>query len=83
MTPMLAAQIVDWGALLKVVVVSLIAGVGLTAIFSIAVAGAVSFVDFRREGRSLGAALFAAVALVSAAASVAGVAYGIGVMISR
>lgn len=78
----LVAAIVDWGALLKVVVVSLVGGVGLTAVFSIAVAGAISFVDFRRDGRPVEAGAFAAVALVAIAACVAAVAYGIARMVS-
>lgn len=75
------AAIVDWGALLEVVVVSLVGGVGLTALFSFAVAGAISFVDFRREGRPVEAGAFAALALVAIAACLVGVVYGIGVMV--
>jgi hypothetical protein len=77
-----AAAIVDWEALLKVVVVSLVGGVGLTAVFSIAVAGAVSFVDFHRDGRLLQAGAFALMALVAIATCLAAVGYGIATMVS-
>lgn len=81
MASLVAAAIVDWGALLKVVVVSLIGGVGLTAAFSVAVAGAVAFADFRREGRTLEAGAFALVALTAFLACLAAIAYGLALMI--
>lgn len=80
---LVAAAIVDWGALGKVIVVSLVAGVGLTAVFSIAVAGAVSFADFRRERRPVAAGAFAIVALVASVACLAAIAYGIALMIAN
>lgn len=81
MTPLVAAEIVDWGALLKVIVVSLVGGVGLTAVFSLAVAGAIAFVDFRREGRPLEAVAFAVVAMAAVVACLAAIAYGLTLMI--
>ena len=77
------AAVVDWGALLEVVVVSLVGGVGLTALFSLAVSSAISFVDFRREGRTVEAGAFAAVALVAVVACAAAVVFGIVVMVGR
>jgi hypothetical protein len=82
MSPALATAIVDWDALLEVVVISLVVGVGLTAVFSIAVAGAISFVDFRRDGRLVQAGLFAVVAVVAVAACLAAIGYGIVIMVS-
>ena len=76
------AAIVDWRALLEVVLVSLVGGVGLTAAFSIAVAGAISSVDYRREGRPAEARFFAAAAFFAIAACVVAVAYGIAVMVN-
>ncbi len=77
------AAIVDWGALLEVVVVSLVGGVGLTAVFSVAVMGAVRSIDFARDGRPLEAGAFGAIALVAVAACVAATIYGIVVMVSK
>ena len=47
----LASQIVDWGTLGKVALASLVAGVGVTLIFSLAIVGAARFADMRRDGR--------------------------------
>jgi hypothetical protein len=77
------AAVVDWDALLEVVVVSLVVGVGVTAVFSIGVLGAVRFVDFRRGGRPLEAAFFGLLSLVAVAASVAAIVYGMAVMASK
>ena len=77
------AAIVDWEALLEVVVVSLVAGVGLTAVFSIAVLGTVRFVDFRRDGRGFEAGLFAILALVALAGVLVAIVYGMALMVSK
>jgi len=82
MPPPLAA-IVEWDALLEVVVVSLVVGVGVTAVFSIAVLGAVRFVDFRRDGRPVEAAFFGLLSLVALAVSLAAIVYGMAVMVSK
>ncbi len=52
----LAAELVDWAALGKVVGISLIAGAGVSAAFSFAILGATQFADARRSSR-VGAAL--------------------------
>ena len=83
MTAPLAAEIVDWGSLLEVIVVSLAAGVGLTAVFSLAVLGAVRSVDSARDRRPLVAGAFVALALAALGVCLAAVAYGIGIMISK
>ena len=79
----LAAQVVDWGSLLEVVVVSLVAGVGVTAVFSVAVLGAVRSVDSARDGRRLAAGTFGAIALVALAGCLVATAYGIVIMVSK
>jgi hypothetical protein len=77
------AAIVEWDALLEVVVVSLVVGVGVTGVFSIAVLGAVRFVDFRRDGRPIEAGFFGLVSLIALIASVAAIVYGIALMVSK
>ena len=72
--------IVDTGALLKVIAASLIAGVGVTAAFSLAIAGAVRSSDLRRAGRPLVAGLFALLGALALAGSLGAVALGIVVM---
>jgi hypothetical protein len=53
------AQIVQWKDLLETVVFSVVAGIGVTLIFSVAIWGAARYVDLSQEERS-GAALAAA-----------------------
>jgi hypothetical protein len=83
MTGVLATTIVDTSALLKVVVASLVAGIGVTAAFSLAIMGATRFTEMRRDGRAVEAAAFAGVALVALAASAAAVVFGLIVMTSK
>jgi hypothetical protein len=58
------AVLVDVKALLKVVWVSLVAGVGVTAAFSLAVLGATRAGELRRNERSSAAVLWGLVAAV-------------------
>lgn len=71
--------IVDTGALLKVIAASLAAGVGVTAAFSLAIAGVARFSDLRRDGRPLEAGLFALVGALALIGSV--VALGLGIVV--
>ena len=45
----LADAVVDWGALLEVVWTSLLGGIGVTAIFAVAILGATRAVDLRQR----------------------------------
>jgi len=54
------ASIVDGKALLDVVWISLAAGVGVTAVFGLAIHGTARAVEMRRNGRPGGAVAFAA-----------------------
>ena len=71
---MIAATLVDWSALGKVVLYSFIAAVGVSTVFSFGIVGLVRFDDCRRGARSgtgIGWAALAALAgLVVAAAIV-------------
>lgn len=77
------ATIVETGDLVKTVVASLVAGVGVTAIFSMAIWGAARFADLNREGRSLAAGAAAALGALALAATLAAVAFGIVVMTKK
>ena len=74
------ATLVDVQALWKLVVGSLAGGIGVTLAFSIAVYGATRFVDLRRDGHSIFAGAFAALAAVALAAVAAGVVYAISIL---
>jgi hypothetical protein len=80
---MVVATVVDWSAVLKTVVGSFIAGVGITLVFSVAIFGAARFADLNRDGRPGSAAAFAALSLVALAAVAAAVAIGIVVMTAK
>jgi hypothetical protein len=77
------ATIVETGDLVKTVVASLVAGVGVTAIFSIAIWGAARFADLNREGRSLAAGAAAALGALALLATLLVVAIGIVVMTKK
>jgi hypothetical protein len=77
------ATVVDTKALLETVVASLIAGVGITVIFSMAIAGAALFADARRNARPVLATGAVVLMTVGLAGSAAAIAFGIIVMTSK
>jgi hypothetical protein len=79
----LAASVVDWAALGKVVVAALVAGVGVTFCFSLAVAGATRFAEMRRADRTAGAVVYAAIGIAGLLVTVAAVVIGIVVMTKK
>jgi hypothetical protein len=82
-TTVLAESAVEWGALGKVVLASLIAGVGVTLCFSLAVMGATRFAELRRAERNAGATFYAALGIAGLAATVASVVIAIAVMTKK
>jgi hypothetical protein len=79
----LMATIVQTGDLVKTVVASLVAGVGVTVIFSVAIWGGARFADLSRGGRPLAAGAAAALGVLALAATVAAIAIGIVAMTSK
>jgi hypothetical protein len=79
----LAGSIVDWGALGKVVLYSLGAGVGVAVCFSVAVVGATRFAEARRGNAAVPAAFYGVLATVGLAATVGAVVFGIVVMAKK
>ncbi|MGH2976355.1 MAG: hypothetical protein ACRDLL_16050 [Solirubrobacterales bacterium] len=77
------ATVVDWSAVLKTVVASFIAGVGVTLVFSVAIFGAARFADLNRDERRVVAVAYAALAIAALVAVAAAVAFGIIVMASK
>jgi lysylphosphatidylglycerol synthetase-like protein (DUF2156 family) len=74
------ATILETKQLLETVAVALIAGVGVTIVFSIAVYGATRFADLSRDQRPFAATAAIVTALVAFAACIAVVVVGIVVM---
>jgi hypothetical protein len=79
----IVATIVETKELVETVAASLVAGVGIITIFSVAIWGGARFVDFSREGRPLAAGAAAALGGMALVTTVAAVAVGIVVMTSK
>jgi hypothetical protein len=71
------AAILDAATLAKVILYSLISGVGVSAVFALGVTSAAGMVDAFRQRRTLAGALWAASAALSLAASMTAVVLGI------
>lgn len=79
----LATEVIDWNALGQVVLYSLITGVGVPAIFALAVLGASKATDPHRRVGAAQAAVYVVLALIGTALCVAAVAYGIYLMTQK
>ncbi len=71
------ATLVDVDALWRTAWTAAVAGVGVSLIFALTIVGATRSADLRREDRVAPAALYALMALLGAAATLGGVAYGV------
>jgi len=74
------AVVVETKELLQTVVASLIGGVGVTVVFSVAIWGVARFADLSRSERPLAAGAAATLAGLALAATLAAVVFGIVVM---
>ena len=74
------AVVVETKELLETVVASLVAGVGITAVFSVAIWGAARFVELSRSDRPVAAGAAATLGLLAIAGTLGAVAVGIIVM---
>ena len=77
------AVVVETKELAQTGVASLVGGVGVTVVFSIAIWGSARFAELSRGERPLAAAGAAAVAMLALAATAASVVLGIVVMTSK
>jgi lysylphosphatidylglycerol synthetase-like protein (DUF2156 family) len=78
-----SAALVETKELLQTVAASVIAGLGITVVFSIAVYGATRFADLSRDQRPAAATAAAVLAGVALAACLAAVVIGVIVMTSK
>lgn len=74
------AAIVDWEGILDVVIVSFVAGVGVTSIYAVAVFGVTRVMDMSREGRMAEAGAYGALAVLTFSAVIAACVLGIVVL---
>ena len=72
--------VVETKELVETVVASLLAGVGMTVVFSVAIWGVARFADLTRNERPLAAGAAATVAGLALLVALAGVVFGIVIM---
>ena len=77
------ATVVQTGQLLKVVLYSLVAGVGISAVFGLGVSSAAGLIDALRDRRTSAAVAWGAMATTCGLATIAAVVIGIVVMSTK
>lgn len=78
-----ADPIIDWDALLNVLWASVLGGVGVTAVFALAILGGTRAVYLRRDGHVLAAGAYGALMVIAGLAVVAAVVFGVVVMTAK
>lgn len=71
------ATVVDWDAILQVIWVSLLAGVGVTAAYGFALLGSTRAIESGREGRLGGAISYALMGVLGLAIVIGAIVFGI------
>lgn len=74
------ASIVDTDALLEVIGVSIVAGIGLTAVYGVAIVGATRSVDLGRRGATVSAVIFGTLGIAALGVVVAAIVFGIATL---
>jgi hypothetical protein len=74
---------VDGGLLVQVIWVSMLAGIGITALFSLVILGSAKAGDARRAGHGTAAAAYLTLAVVAFALFALGVVLGVQTMIEK
>jgi hypothetical protein len=74
---------VDTSGLLEVIWASMLAGISVTLAFSLIVLGSVRSATARRKGADAAAFAYGALAFLALAAFVAGVVFGLNIMLSK
>jgi hypothetical protein len=77
------AVVVETKELMETVIASMVAGVGVTVVFSVAIWGVARFADLSRNERPLAAGAAATLAVLALAVTIASVIFGIIVMTSK
>ena len=80
---MLVFADIDWGALFEVIWVSALAGVGVTAIYSLVIYSSGRAGDARREGNGTAAAIYGGLAVLAFVIFMAGVIIGMTIMLNK
>lgn len=77
------AVVVETKELLETVIASIVAGVGITVVFSVGIWGAARFADLSRAERPLAAGAAASLAALAALITAGAVVFGIVIMSSK
>lgn len=77
------AVVVETKELIETVIASVVAGVGITVVFSVAIWGVARFADLSRSERPIAAGAAAALAAFAGLVTLASVAFGIVIMSSK
>jgi hypothetical protein len=77
------AVVVETKELLETIVASVVAGVGITVVFSIAIWGVARFADLSRNERRVAAGAAATLAALAGLVTLAAVVFGIVIMSSK
>jgi hypothetical protein len=77
------AQVIDVGDIVSVIWTALVAGIGVCAIFSLAIIGFARTTDMRREGNVVAAGAYAVLTLLAFGAVLAVAAFGVVVMTAK
>jgi hypothetical protein len=77
------AVVVETKELIETVIASVVAGVGITVVFSVGIWGAARFADLSRAERPLAAAAAAATAVFAGLFTAAAVVFGVVIMSSN
>lgn len=77
------AAVVEWGDLLQVVYVSLIAGIGITFVWSLGIVGVANWDARRQAGDRAAAAAYATLAVVAGLVVVAAVVQAVVIMTTK
>ena len=72
--------IIDWDALLTVIWVSLLAGIGATAAYGFAILGTTRALELGRDGRGAEAAVYAVIGVIGFGTVLAAIVFGIVVL---
>lgn len=79
----IAAPVVDWATIGKVVAAALVSGVLISGAFSVAILGATRSAEMRRSRRSGEAGVYATIGLIGAAVCVGAIVGGIVIMTTK
>jgi hypothetical protein len=74
---------IEWDKLVEVVWVSLLAGIGVTGVYSLIIFGGARAAEARRNGDGGAATLYGALAIAAFAVFAAGLVFGVAIILSK